>query len=168
MRGLIHCLLALAPLAAQAPAPKVDPLAPLRFLAGTWKGVGGGQPGAAQGEATFHFELQGRALVRRSFADLPAAQGRLAGRHEDLTTIWSEGGQVRALYLDNEDHAIRYLVETSPEGAVFTSEVGPGPRFRLVYRRQGEGHLAFRFEIAPPQAPEAFKVYLQAELRRAE
>lgn len=168
MRARFAPLLAIAPLLAQAPAPGTDPLAPLRFLVGTWRGEGTGQPGRSVGVATFRFELEGRALVRRSFADAPAAEGRPASRHEDLMTVFVGGGQLRALYLDNEGHVIHYLVAPGPDGVTFTSEAAPGPRFRLSYRRKGEGQVALRFEIAAPAASEAFRTYLEADLRRAD
>jgi hypothetical protein len=138
----------------------------LRFLAGDWKGEGDGKPGSASGAATFRFELEGRTLVRHSHADYPAANGRPASHHEDLLTCFSEGGQLKALYLDNENHVIRYLVSTVPEGVAFTSESAPGPRFRLTYLRRPEGSVTVRFEIAPPDKPEAFAVYLEGLTRK--
>lgn len=43
---------------------------------------------------------------------------------------------------------------------------GPGPRFRLAYRRTGAETVSLAFEIAPPGKPEAFATYLRADLRR--
>lgn len=164
MRRLLITLLLAAPLAAQAPAP--DPFAPLRFLLGTWVGEGGGRPGQASGEATFSLELDGHALVRRSWAETPATQGRAASRHEDRITVYPEAGALRALYVDNEGHVIHYAVTAVPDGAVLLSEPGPGPRFRLTYRRAGADTVALAFDIAPPGKPDAFMTYLQATTRR--
>jgi hypothetical protein len=150
----------------QATAPKADPFAAVQFLVGKWQGEGDGQPGQSTGAATFRFELEGKALVRRSHADYPAANGRPASHHEDLLTLFSEGGQLKALYVDNEDHVIRYLVTSVPGGAAFTSEPAPGPRFRLTYLRKTESLVTVRFEIAPPAAPDAFKTYLEAATRK--
>ena len=83
-------------------------------------------------------------------------------------TVNVGGGRLRALYLDNEGHAIHYLVAPGPDGVTFTSEAAQGPRFRLSYRRKAEGLLALRFEIAAPAAPEVFRTYLEADLRRAD
>lgn len=77
-------------------------------------------------------------------------------------TLFAEGGQLKALYLDNENHVIRYLTTTVPEGVAFTSELGPGPRFRLTYLQKSEFLVTVRFEIAPPGKPEAFTTYLEA------
>ena len=159
-------LLAAAPLWSQPAPPAADAFAPVRFLAGEWSGEGDGKPGAATGSASFRFDLDGKVLVRRSFADYPAANGRPASRHEDLMTVFAEGGQLKAFYVDNEGHVIRYLVAPVPGGAVFTSEPAPGPRFRLTYLQKSEAVVALRFEIAPPGKPEAFSTYIEASTRK--
>ena len=53
-----------------------------------------------------------------------------------------------------------------PGGAVFTSEPGPGPRFRLTYLRKSEALVTIRFEIAPTGIPEAFSTYMEAITRK--
>ena len=166
MRPSLLALLLVAPLWSQPATPKADPYAAVQFLVGEWKGEGDGQPGQSSGAATFRFELEGNALVRRSHADYPAANGRPASHHEDLLTLFAEGGDLKALYLDNENHVIRYRVAAVPEGVAFTSEPAQGPRFRLTYLRKSESLVTVRFEIAPPAAPEAFKTYLEAATRK--
>ncbi|HEY3398988.1 MAG TPA: hypothetical protein VGK03_00015 [Geothrix sp.] len=160
-------ILALAlPLLAQAPAPKADIFEPVRFLSGDWVGESDGKTSSPSGAASFRFELEGKALVRRSHADYPAANGRPAAHHEDLMTVFAEGGQLKAFYVDNEGHAIRYLATALPQGVAFTSEAAPGPRFRLTYLRGAADTVTVRFEIAPPNAPEAFKTYLEGVTRK--
>ena len=83
-------------------------------------------------------------------------------------TLFAEGEALKALYLDNEDHVIRYLVTAVPEGVAFTSEPASGPRFRLTYLRKSEALVTVRFEIAPPATPEAFKTYLEAVTRKVQ
>lgn len=170
MRSVLMAITATAALWAQAPAVVstlvADPFLSVRFLVGEWKGEGDGKPGQSTGLAAFRFELEGKTLVRRSHADYPAANGRPASHHEDVMTLFQEGGQLKALYLDNEGHVIRYLVATVPSGVAFTSEPGPGPRFRLTYLRAAEDRVTLRFEIAPPGKPEAFATYLEAATRK--
>ncbi len=149
-----------------AQAPAADPFASLRFLLGTWVGEGGGQPGRASGEATFSLELDGHALARTSWAQGPAAPGRPAARHEDRLTLYPEGGRLRALYVDNDGHVIHYTVVATADGAEFLGDPGPGPRFRLTYRRTGAETVSLAFDIAPPGKPEAFATYLRADMRR--
>lgn len=164
MRHAIVALAVFGALCAQAPAPRpaADAFAALRFLEGEWKAEGNGPSGSA----TFGFEAKGRVLVRRSYADSAASNGRPASHHEDFMAVFAEGGQLKALYVDNEDHVIRYQVASSSSGVTFTSEAAPGPRFRLSYLPKSASLVTVRFEIAPPQAPEAFKTYLEADTRK--
>jgi hypothetical protein len=167
MRQPFLALAIMGSLSAQAPALiPADPFAPVKFLVGEWQGEGDGRPGQSGGAATFRFELQGQTLVRRSHADYPAANGRPASHHEDLMTLFVERGQLKALYLDNEAHVIRYEVASAPEGAIFTSEPGPGPLFRLTYLQKSEALVTLRFEIAPPGKPDVFSTYLEAVTRK--
>lgn len=151
----------------QAPTQAADPFAPVRFLVGEWKGEGDGQPGQSSGAATYRFELEGKVMVRRNHASMPAANGRPASHHEDLMTLFTEGGQLKAIYFDNEGHIIRYAVAATPDGVTFTSEAAPGPRFRLSYIRKSENLVNLRFEVAPPNKPEAFSTYIEAVTRKA-
>jgi hypothetical protein len=166
MRPSAFVLLLCAPLLAQTSALKIDAFAPVRFLVGDWVGEGDGKPGSSMGAATFRFEAEGHALVRRSHADYPAGNGRPAAHHEDLMTVFAEGSQLKALYVDNEGHVIRYLVAPVPGGAAFTSEPAPGPRFRLTYLHGAADTVTVRFEITPPNAPDTFKTYLEGVTRR--
>lgn len=166
MRPSSFLLLLCPPLLAQAPAPKADPLEAVRFLAGDWVGEGDGKPGSSSGAASFRFELEGKALVRCSHADYPAGNGRPASHHEDLMAVFAEAGQLKAFYVDNEGHVIRYLASAVPQGVAFTSEPAPGPRFRLTYLRGTAETVTVCFEIAPPNAPEAFRTYLEGVTRR--
>ena len=121
-----------AGLLAQAP----DPLAPVRALAGGF---------------SLRPELDGKVMVRRNLTTFPAKDGRPAIRHEDILTVFPEGGQLKALYLDNEGHAIHYMVTVETGGGlVFQSEPGPGPAFRLIHRMKGKDAMTVAFAIAPP------------------
>lgn len=147
------------------PAPAMEALRPLE---GDWVGEGTGQPGEGTGGCSFRFELGGKAFVRRNWAEYPASQGRPAFRHEDLLVGSATPEGVRAVYWDNEGHRIDYAVSNPEVGCVvFLGEIrADAPRFRMTYRSVGKDALSFVFEIAPPGQPEAFKIYLQAKLRR--
>lgn len=163
---ILATLLVAAPVLAQAPATPSDPLAPLRFLEGTWRGEGGGAPGEGTGGFSFRLDLDGKVMVRRNHSDYPAQGQRLASHHEDLVVVYAAAGGLRALYVDNEGHAIHYSVAAASEGdgVVFQSDEGPGPRFRLTYRRTTPDTVGIRFEIAPPGKP--FVTYLDGTARR--
>jgi hypothetical protein len=138
---------------AQPPAAKPD-WAPFSFLIGEWVGAGSG----SAGEFSLQPDLQGNVLVRKNVATAPT------GRHEDLMVIYPEAPGLRAIYFDNEGHVIHYRVTAAESQAVFTSEEGPGPRFRLTYRKNPDGTVRTIFEIAPPGGE--LKTYLEGTVRR--
>jgi hypothetical protein len=149
----------------QAP-PDLSPFAP---LLGEWVGEGAGTPGEAKGGFTFSYDLQKRVIVRRNYAEYPAAKDRPAFRHDDLMIYYSEatGGPFRADYYDNEGHVIRYAVTVSGGVVTCVSEPSPSaPRFRFTYTPAGPDVVKIKFEIAPPGKPEAFTPYIEASARR--
>jgi hypothetical protein len=166
MRRLLLALTVTA-LSAQAPAPRPDPFEPMRFLLGTWTGANSGHPGAGAGTFTFDRQLDGKAMTRRSSTSFPPRDGRPAQTHTDLMVIYPEGGALRALYLDNEGHVIHYAAAGPAQGRgiAFTSEPGPGPRFRLTYTVLDAQAVNTRFEMAPAEQPEAFVNYLEGTAR---
>ena len=164
MRRLFLALSIIGSLGAQAPAPVADPLASLRFLEGDWKGEGDGRPGQSLGTASFRFEVDGKVLVRRNLAVSAPGSGQPGFHHEDLMTVFVEGGALKGLYVDNEGHVIRYLVSGSPEGACFLSEPGDGPSYRMTYLRGRDERVTLRFEVAPTLKPVTFRTYIEATL----
>lgn len=165
---LFFLLVLALPLSSQSP-PAAKPAsvwAPFEFLLGDWVGEGTGTPGQGGGGFSFHPELEGKILVRRNVSDYPAAKDRPAVHHEDLMTVYIEGGAYKADYFDNEGHVIHYAVTPSVAGLVFLSEPGPGPRFRLTYAKTGPQTARLKFEIASPDLPDVFKSYIEATVRR--
>jgi hypothetical protein len=140
---------------------------PAQFLVGNWKGEGNGQRGQSVGAFSFAPDLQGKILVRKSFAEYPQAGGRPASRHEDLMIVYREESShaLRATYFDSEEHVIQYLVELIEKGVVFVSEGAPsGPRFRLTYASIDKDTLKIKFEIAAPG--KEFAPYIEASAHR--
>ena len=162
MRGLLIAATLLISVGARA-----EDWGPVQFLAGHWTGDGGGEPGRGSGSFSFAPDLQGKILVRKSFAEYPAANGKPAYRHDDLMIVYRDGSsrQLRAIYFDNEEHAIPYSIQSSPGGVVFESE-GPrdAARFRLTYTSAGSGRLKLKFEIAPPG--KEYATYIEAGAKR--
>ncbi|MBI3491140.1 MAG: hypothetical protein HY047_05050, partial [Acidobacteria bacterium] len=91
-----------------APAAVSASLAPLQFLVGEWEAIGTA-PGESGGFA-FSLAVQGRVLVRTNHAEYAASDRGPASRHDDLMVIYAEGSELKADYVDNEDHIIRYTV----------------------------------------------------------
>lgn len=140
---------------------------PLQFLAGHWTGEGSGQPGQGAGSFSFASDVQGKVLVRKSFAEYPPANGKPAFRHDDLMVVYRDetSRDFRAIYFDNEDHVIQYWVKPADGVVVFQSQ-GPrtAPRYRLTYTSAGADRLKIQFEIAPPGKD--FVPYIEATAHR--
>ena len=110
-------------------------------------------------------------MVRRNRADYPATKDRPAFSHTDLMVIYpeQEGRAMRAIYFDNEGHVINYSVNLAQDRTTvtFLSDPSPSsPRFRFIYNKAKNDTMTFRFDIAPPGNPEAFKKYLEGALHR--
>ncbi len=143
-------------------------LQPFDFLLGEWEATGSGEPGTAGGTTVFERSLQGRVILRTNFAEYPPTADRPGSRHDDLMVIFVSPTGVRADYYDSEGHTIRYRVTSPGPGlAVFLSEPAPGgPRFRLTYKRVEADALEGEFAIAPAEAGDTFKPYLQWRARK--
>ena len=168
---LIAALLLPSGLSAQQ-TKKADDWGPWVYLMGQWEGDVGGQPGQGTGEFAFYFDLGGKVMVRKSQADFPATKDRPALSHEDLMVIYLQPGESasrRAIYFDNEDHVIEYTAEFSAERGTYTflSKAAPSaPRQRLTYTRQDADRVYIKFEIAPPDKPDAFSTHVQGTAHR--
>jgi len=141
------------------------------FLLGRWEAVGQGSPGESKGGFSFALDLQRRVIVEKSHTDYAALPGRPAFAHDDLMMIYADDSSrnFHADYYDNEGHVIRYTIEFSSDGKniIFLSDPIPSqPRFRLTYSRVKDSQLAIRFEIASPEAPASFKVYVEGTARK--
>lgn len=140
-------------------------LAPLEFLLGEWEAVG--DPSGATGGFTFAGAVQDRVIVRTNYSNTPAADGKPASRHDDVMTIYVDGTVVKADYLDNEGHVIRYTAQVHDGEVRFLSDATPSePRYRLTYSKGPASTITGRFEIAPPGKPDAFANYLSWTARR--
>jgi hypothetical protein len=160
MRSLTLAAVAMVVMASSVVAAPPSELEPLAFLLGEWRASGPSEAGAGTGLTIFSRELQGRVIMRRSFAELPAVSGRPGSGHVDLMIIYATAGSVRADYYDGEGRVIRYWVRSRDDNAAtFISEPAANePRFRLGYRLES-GVLKGWLEIAPPSSAATFKLY---------
>ena len=142
-----------------------------RPLVGQWHAAGKGSPGEGVGVFSFAFDLQNKVLVRKSHTDYPAVEGRPAFAHDDLMILYEDEAakRFRADYYDNEGHVIRYTADLSSDGNTFTFVSDPAasqPRFRLTYITRGDDALGVKFEIAPPNLPDKFKIYVEGSAHK--
>ncbi|HKF58284.1 MAG TPA: hypothetical protein VKJ45_22770 [Blastocatellia bacterium] len=166
----VVCAMTVGVFAGQSKGASLDDL---KFLVGEWRGEGDGKPGqAATGGFSFNFELQGKVLVRRNFAEYAATQERPAFRHDDLMIVYedSNGRGLHASYYDSEGHTIQYAVAFSPDKRTLTFISDPSrsaPRYRFIFYRQAKDDLLnFEFDIAPPGNPDAFSKYIDGKAVR--
>ena len=135
-------------------------------LLGQWIGQGTGSPGEGRGGFTFSFDLDQKILVRKGHTEFPAANGRPASAHDDLMVVYPDfgGNPVNAIYWDNEGHTIEYSVTFTGKAVIFTSAAVEGkPVFRLSYETIDPSTVNVKFEMADPQKPGEFKVYLEGK-----
>jgi hypothetical protein len=152
---------------ASASALAAEDWGPAQFLVGQWTGGGTGQPGNGSGAFSFAADLAGHVLVRKSFADYPAAGGKPAFRHDDLMIVYRDEAShgLQAIYFDGEGHVIRYSVAPAGPGVVFLSDgAADQARYRLTYTPTGKDSLKIKFEIAAPG--KEFAMYIEADAHR--
>ena len=142
-----------------------------QMVVGEWIGdAGHGQPGSPTSSSfSFSLDLDGTILTRRDRADYPVFQGRPAFTHAGLMVIYRDdvSKTFRAESFDNEGHVIEYAIDIVPgTRIVFTSPARSAePTYRLVYETAAAG-LAIRFDIAPPNRPSDFSLYVAGSAHR--
>jgi hypothetical protein len=135
-------------------------------LLGEWSGEGKGQPGQSEGKFTFQTDLDGKILVRKNHTVFPATSNSPAKVHDDLLIIYpgTIEGQQEAIYFDNEGNTIKYKVSFTENAVVLTSDISANsPAFRLSFVTIDNNTVNITFEMASPQAPETFKMYLSGK-----
>ncbi len=136
------------------------------YLIGEWVGEHSGQTGQGEGKFSFHPELDGNILVRKSHTVFPAASNSAEIVHDDLLIIYkgSGDGSQEAIYFDNEGHTIKYKVSFTDKSIVLTSDIiANSPGFRFSYTAIDKDTVNASFEISSPQAPGEFKMYLSGK-----
>jgi hypothetical protein len=136
------------------------------FLLGEWVGEGGGQPGQNGGTFSFQTDLDKKILVRKNHTVFPATVSSPEKIHDDLLIVYpaSHNGPQEAIYFDNEGNTIKYKVSFHENSLVLTSDIIPNTaRFRLSYVTVDNKTVNITFEMASPQTPEEFRVYLSGK-----
>jgi hypothetical protein len=139
------------------------------YLIGEWVGEHTGKPGSGDGKFSFQTDLDGKILVRKSSTVFPASTSSAELIHDDLMIIYLNGGDnpQEAIYFDNEGHTIKYKVSFTDKAIVLASDIIPNaPRFRFTYTAIDDKTVNASFEMASPQAPEEFKMYLEGKANK--
>ena len=172
-RILLVIALLVPTLQAQSGAPKPDRFAPLRFLAGQWRGDQAGQPGQGTAERTYQFILNDRFLQETNTSTyLPQEKNKSGEVHHHMSVISYDGGRKRFVFrqFHTEGFVNTYVQEptTDDKRIVFVSEaienLPAGYRARETYTIQNDDEFTERFEIAEPGKD--FELYSQAHLKR--
>jgi hypothetical protein len=176
MRGVTLLLVAAAlsaPALARQSAPKADHFAPLRFLAGTWRGDQAGQPGQGTAERTYQFILNDRFLQETNTSTYPPQEKNKKGEvHHHMSLISYDGGRKRYVFrqFHTEGFVNTYVQEpsTDEKKLVFVTEaienIPPGYRARETYTILSQDEFTERFEVAEPGKD--FELYSEAHLKR--
>jgi hypothetical protein len=133
---------------------------------GEWVGEGNGQPGQGEGKFSFQPDLDGKILVRKNHTVFPETSTSKASVHDDLLIVYqgAKGAPQEAIYFDNEGNTIKYTVSYTPNSVVLTSNIEKNaPRFRLSYVSIDNKTVTVSFEIAGPDNPEEFRMYLSGK-----
>jgi hypothetical protein len=148
--------------------PQNNNLSELQFLIGEWVGSGGGaNSGQGTGSSVFRYDLDSTIIIRENFAHYPEQNNKPEYTHKDIMMIFMKSGSPKALYIDNENHAINYNITFSGNHLIFTSEEIKGmPQFRLTYEKPEGDKMNLIFEIAPPASPGRFNKYLSAVMQK--
>lgn len=173
---LVLAVLASCAVVAQEAAPpaRTDPFAPLRFMAGTWRGESTGQPGRGTSERTYAFELGGAVLAVRNTAVYPPQPKNEKGEiHHDAGFFSYDKARKLLVFrqFHSEGFVNQYVQDPAaggPDTIVFVTEaienIPPGWRAKESYRKTGPDTMTETFELAAPGKP--FEVYSECTLQR--
>ena len=158
---------------AQQSASKPDRFAPLRFLAGTWRGDQAGQPGRGTVERTYQFILNDRFLQETNTSTYPPQERNKTGEvHHHMSMISYD--TARKLFVFRQFHTEGFVntyvqqPTTDDKTIVFVSEaienIPAGYRARETYTILSHDEFTERFEVAEPGKD--FELYSEAHLKR--
>ena len=149
------------------PQPSADPWAPVRFMAGTWKGTATGKAGEGTVARRYEFVLRERFLHERNVSTYPAQERNPKGEVHEHWSFFSFDrarkrivlrqfhveGFVNQFALDPEKSTATKLVFESEGFENFSNRW----RARETYEIAGPDEFTETFELAPPDKP--FEVY---------
>jgi hypothetical protein len=162
-----------APVREQQGASTSDRFAPLRFLAGNWRGDQAGQPGRGTAQRTYQFILNDRFLQETNTSTYPPQEKNKTGEiHHHMSMISYD--TARKLFVFRQFHTEGFVntyvqqPTANEKTIVFVSEsienIPFGYRARETYTILSDDEFTERFEIAEPG--KEFELYSEARLKR--
>jgi hypothetical protein len=144
---------------AQQPA-ETDPLEPLAFLVGEWRGQEDARFGEGKGERRYRLILGDRYLLSQNASIFEPQDSLPEGdRHEDWTIFSYDKGRDTFVVrqFNSEGFVNRFTLDASsvvPTKMIFVSEASenapPGLRARLTYEKVSDDEFNEIFELAMP------------------
>ena len=171
--SLLAIALAGATMAGQDRAAAPDRFAPIRFLAGAWKGEQSGRPGKGTVERTSDFILADRFLHEKNTSTYAQQEKNPKGEvHHHMSVIGYDQGRKRLVFrqFHVEGFVVTYVHEPGADATrvVFVSEaienIPAGWRARETYTILSRDEFRERFELAEPGKD--FELYSEAHIKR--
>jgi hypothetical protein len=174
-----NLLIAMLMLASGGPAggaetPKADPLEPVRFLVGQWRGTVEGQSGTGTVERTYERVLNGRFIEERNVTTYPPQEKNKGGEVHEHRSFLSYDRQKKTLMLRQfHEESFVNLYAHDPAAGSATRLVFDSVSFenfdnawkaRETYELVSADEFVETFELAPPGKP--FEVYSRNRLVR--
>lgn len=129
-----------------------------QFLIGSWSGKGIGTAGEGIGNMTVETDLDGAILKVTNTQDFAAKGNRAAFTYRGVMVV---SPSRKALFVDNEGHALHYTVTVAPRKIIFLSDPEQySPRFRFTYTDMGGGRVNCAFDVAPLETPNKFSIHI--------
>jgi hypothetical protein len=175
-RNVILLTLLTFPITAFAQSSKQDSIwLPVKFLVGTWKGTGGGEPGIGQYERIYQFIFNKMFIEVKNKSAYPPTEKYPKGEiHEDIGYISYD--KIRHSFVLRQFHVEGFVnqykldsISADGKRIVFVSEaienIPIGWRAKETYHILDENEFTETFELAPPN--KVFEVYTSVTLRRS-
>lgn len=153
---------------------QADSWHPFEFLVGTWKGVGGGEPGIGDYERTYQFIFNKTFLQVTNQSTYPPNEQNPRGEvHQDIGYIsYDRSRQTFVLrQFHTEGFVNQYVLDSMSEDGmnfVFVTEaienIQVGWRARETYQVTSDSEFTETFELAAPGSD--FEVYTMVVLRK--
>lgn len=159
---------------AQPKDSKPDTWAPIRFLAGDWRGVASGEPGEGTADRHYEFVLKNRFLHERNTSTFPPQERNKSGEVHEHWSFFSFDKKRKTIMFrqfHQESFVVTYALNSAsstPTKIVFESEqlenVPSSWKARETYEVISDNEFTEIFELSQDGKP--FAVYSRNRFKR--